>query len=225
MRPNDYQINTNYPIDKIVFLKELSFKLDDNGLFEQKVAHGLQSIPFSNAVISFDNWQTTYQAGTSRMARQYYSEEFNVYSDNTNVTVSGMFSEHTGENALVRMWGVFDSTTDATANPTRQLSNNKFVLNSRYNYLKLVKDGIIDVSDGVNREIKHGFGYMPIVELWAESAYDNLGFRYYNRPDVFDSSDLVGQAFCVTRDKLIFRTGGDVLKIKRFYYRMYADEA
>lgn len=224
MRANDFQIISRYPLDKIVFLKELTMTMDGAGMTKQTIAHGLGDTVFCNAVISFDNWQTTYQAGTSRVARQSYSEEFNVYSNAQNVTVDAFFLEHPNQTAKVRVWGVYNSTSTATAAPTRNQSANQFVLNSKYNYLKLLQDGIVDVSSNVVA-INHNLGYMPVVELWAEFAYNNNGWTYYNRPDCFDSSNSEGQAARVTNNQLVLGNGGYILQVKRFYYRIYIDAA
>ncbi len=222
MPANSFQISSKYPMDKVVFLREITVSLDSTGMSKQVIAHGLGDTVFCNAVISFDNWQTTYQAGTSRMARQYYSEQFNVYSDAQNVTLDVYFYEKANQTAKIRIWGVFNSTSTATAPATRNQSANKFVLNSKYNYFKLLKDGIADVSGG-DVAVPHNLGYKPIVELWADFEYDDNGWTYYNRPDCFDANDSYGQAVKVTASQLILRNGGYIFKVKRFYYRIYVD--
>lgn len=223
MQANRFQIDSRYPMDKIVFLKQFSITTDNTGMYDGEITHGLGDIPFCNAVISFDNWNTTYQAGTSRMARQYYSEEFNISSDDTKVKISCLFLERPNKTAQIRVWGVYNSTSTATASPTRQLSNNNFVLSSKYNYLKLLKDGIVDVSDG-QKLMSHNLGYKPIVELWADFAYDDKGWTYYNRPDCFENN-FNGQAAKITNTNLVLNDGGIVLKVSRFYYRIYCDAA
>lgn len=222
MQADDYEINSRFPMDKVVYLEEKTVTTDSAGMAKLTYAHNLADVPFCNAAISFDDWNTTYQAGTNRLARQVYSNEFNVYCDSTNITLDVFFSEHTNETAKIRVWGVYNSTSTAPATATRQLSSNRLVVNSRYNYFKLVRDGIIDVTTGT-KEVAHNLGYMPLVELWSESAFDDLGFRVYNRPDSFDVNNDEGQAFTVTNNKLIFRDGGNILKVKKFYYRLYQD--
>lgn len=224
MNPNNFLISSKYPMDKIVFLREISTNLDSGGMLDQTIAHNLGDIPFCNGVLSFDNWQTTYQAGTSRMARQYYSEEFNIYSGEKEIRIQAAFYDKPNQAVKIRVWGVYSSTSNATAPATRNQSANKFILNSKYNYFKLLQDGIVDVSGG-QKVMSHNLGYKPIVELWADFSYDDNGWTYYNRPDCIDTNSSYGQAVKVTNQQLVLNDGGYILKVKRFYYRIYVDAA
>lgn len=223
MPASDFQISTRYPMDKVVFLREFTLTLDNFGMANTKIAHGLPDTPFCNAVLSLDNWQTTYQAGTNRIARQSYSDQFDVASDATNISFSAYFDGEANKTAKIRVWGFYNSTSNAMAPATRQLSANQFVLNSKYNYLKLLKDGVANVTNS-NVTVAHNLGYVPIVQLWAELAYGDGGWTYYNRPDSLDASSPSGQACAVSTTGVTFRST-TLYKINRFYYRIYADAA
>jgi hypothetical protein len=221
---SDFLLNSDYPIDKIVFLKEVSIPYSASTTFSTTIPHKLGAVPFCNAVFSTDNWQTTYPSVVREMddSGQYYTKMLSVSSDSTNVYVKGMFYGASGT-IKARIWGVFDESSTFNVDAPATNGKNRFILNSDYNYPSLLKDGISDASSG-SVTISHKLGYIPFCDLWAwYKDWDDSGYRWYPVSYVFylgwlhHTQSGAPAPPQITSDSLTLRNG-------KFYYRIYGDD-
>ena len=207
---DNFYFNSNYPVDKIIYLKETTVSGD---YFDNTFAHGLGAIPFCNGLISYDNWQTTYQAGTRQSAGQYYNKMFDIYSDGTNIRLNGTFEGFTGT-AQVRIWGVFNesSTPNVDVAPTASATNNTLYFNTKYNYQKLVKEGQVTAGSTAT-VISHNLGYIPKVDIWQLFSSYISGWCLVQDTYSFSNTNL--QNVQLSNSSLLLKNG-------TYYYRIYA---
>ena len=59
--------NSDYPIDKIVWLEQGEFDTDNYGNFEKTIAHKLLATPFVKGVWTYDDWATTWMFGSVKI--------------------------------------------------------------------------------------------------------------------------------------------------------------
>lgn len=169
--PNNFLLDSDYPMDKIVFLGEFEIEITSLGEygyapFYEVIPHHLGAIPFCNGVFSIDNWQTTYQVGAAIVEGDFAPKTFNLGSDANNIYISGTIDQIGTLKA--RVWGVFDESTTlgTVADPTSGVTD--FILNSDYNYPRLVKNGLIDATEGTST-VNHNLGYVPFCDVWYYS--------------------------------------------------------
>lgn len=222
MNNENFRINTDYPIDKVILLREITVTPTSYGEFDYTFTHGLGAIPFCKAVATDDDWNTTYQSGVQRMAEsgQYAQRVFNCYSNATSVRVYGWLQDtsigETIKPATIRIWGVFNesATQNVDVPPTREASNNNFIVNSDYNYPALFMEGTTaSIAAGNSVTIYHNLGFVPIADIWQLvngwwTEVSNMGsFDDSSKPAVIDSTTL----------KL-----GALYSATQYYYRIYS---
>lgn len=222
-RFQDFLLNSDYPIDKIVFLREVQIPVSANTNFSETIAHKLGSTPFCNAVFSTDGWNTTYQSGAQEMddSGQSFIKKFVVASDESNVYIKGV--TNISGTVAVRVWGVFqeDNTYNVDAPPTS--ANTSFIINSDYNYPSLVKDGVVDATSSPV-SIEYKLGYIPFTDLWIwHKEWDDSSYRWYPVSYAFSTGWLPhSQPGAPTPPEIT--SSALILKNGKYYYRIYGDD-
>lgn len=179
--PRNFLLNTDYPMDQIVFLKEGSMVRGD-GIFTINIPHGLPFTPLPEMVWShtadfaicqtgpdesyFDNQWTT-------MVGEYY----NVLADDTNIIIQGNNNSGSTKTIYYRIWAFAPSTASLdSVVPSTTNSGDNFILNTDYNYMKLAYSGYLSSAGGGVKSFSHNLGYVPRVKTWniaSELAYQN----------------------------------------------------
>ena len=209
MNLSNFQFNTDYPVDKIVWMWEGNVSPSTSELV---IPHHLGAVPFCQGVLSPDDWRTTYPSGTTVLAesQQYSVLSFSVRSDGNNVYV--YYYGDDAAPAKVRLWGVFNEaeTWNIEAPGTSVSPGGNFIFNSEFKYPNLAFEGEVGPSDSP-AVISHNLGYVPYVDVWVLAAgkwgQDTIPF-------------LDNYIMSVDKNNLTFNRLDN-----KYYYRIYAHDS
>ena len=209
-------LDTDHPMDKLVWLWEGDISLDNFGFGEKTVAHGVGAQIFVQGIWTVDNWQTTNTFGTQRQEGQIMTYGGDVESDGTNVHFYITAASALGGTAKVRFWGVVNEleTQNLPIRATAELSSNKFVLNTDFRYPKLIMEGYT----GKNTTVGYSLNTYPYVDIWVLRDNETM-YSYLNR-DLFDATDYGTPLVKVTKTGILFGNE-QYYPINKFYYRVY----
>lgn len=207
-------IDTDHPMDKVVFLKEgqVSVTTANDAVFSFN--HGIGAMLFVDGIWSPDNWSTTYQFGSSKRVGDVIAITSSLLANDTRV--EGTIRYNQNVTAKYRIWGFIEESTtlNLSVSETASKSENLFVINSDYNYPRLIAEGIANKGDTIN----HNAGVIPRVDIWRYDSYIQGYGKLYN-----DGFGLTyggfGEFAKITANQIVFSnvTGaGD-----RYYYRVY----
>lgn len=220
----NFLITSEYPTDKIVWMYEGTTTTDSDGIFDISIAHGLDAIPFCTGIWTIDDWQTTYNTSTATHGGgQVYLRFSMLTSNDSTVTMHGYCMQDSVTpiiNATVkyRLWGFFNeaSTLNIFTDSTADLSQNKFVKDSRLGYPKLFMEGFADATNHTVT-IYHNLGFVPFVEIWYELSGTWYQLDYID----FESADT---SWTIKNTSQILSFNGESYTNYNYYYRIYADE-
>ena len=203
----NFLLNTDYPLDKIIYMTSGSFTVPSGGGLgaSQSVAHGLDFVP-----LMCGNWSNDSDfSSTKEMAIYEYGDldgmQAYCYADGTNVTVSSINYGSSDKTIYYRVYGFMPSNVNDTA-PSTSSASDDFVLNTDYNYTKLLAEEYHDASSG-NVTITHSLGYRPQVIAWRADD-----------PTFVFQENVAGYVNITTSN--IVLTGGSG---EKYHIRVYAD--
>ena len=219
---NHFIFNSDYPTDKIVWLKEgqtttpssvgnktVSFNMADE--------LGSPLSIFVKGAWSRDNWQTAYMIGTQNTATTSPDKYIGTYlewsTNNLRLQLQITNSAGTSKTIKYRLWGVVrDDVQQAVDYPKNSsVGKAKLVFNTELNYPRLYKSGVAKAGDTVD----HNLHKIPYVDFWTSSV-DNFP-RYWTYKSVGGfGSGYSGSGIRATDTTLTFLGTG------YYYYRIYA---
>lgn len=224
----NFLLNTDYPIDKIVYLSEGEWTPTG---FDAETGQANAGFMLETGILAphmvggewtDDDWETSYPIGSARYTGEWYQrtptapiyEKYtNVlgfgYADNeAYISISTAYSKTIKYRAYIF---IPESYWDAIVQKTASLSS-PLVLDTRNNYPKLVADGIVQLTANTPVTFYHNLGFKPLIRVWQSFATTSL-------PDATFTANSSSVAK-LTETELTFETD-----VERFvYYRMYADE-
>lgn len=161
MALDNFIINSDYPMDMVVFAAEGTVAANS----ATSISHGLSFVPLCFGVWSSDGG-STWKPIT----------EMNITGNETLVYLSSTTREVTVTTQLAsssiqfRVWGLQPADNTARTTPP-QFQVSDFMLNSDFNYSKLVGSAVwtVTATSGTTL-ITHNLGYIPEVIAWRESA-------------------------------------------------------
>lgn len=210
--------NSDYPIDKIVWLKEgqVQMRWGSTGDNPIEIAHDLGVQLYVNGVWTIDDWATTYTFNASRIDGQGYVYQSMLAANDQKVYLRGQHAQGDNKTFKYRLWGFLseESTKGIPANKTAGWSGNKLVLSTDHDYPMLCKEGV--VAPGTT--ITHALGDIPYVDVWGRSPYDNYGYRTIS-DDSFGQIYGSGGLVQIDSQKIVFRNNTD--QYNSYYYRIY----
>lgn len=217
---NKTLINSDYPLDKVIFMASGSFTEPSGGSNEYNVPHNLPYRPLLVATWSTDpNFSISYEAGTSGYTDMSIPQ-LTVQSTGTNIRLLPLNFTGSSITYYWRVFGFMPSDIDVDA-PFTTAQADLFAMNSDYNYTKLWQAGVLTWASG-QQVINHNFGYRPQVDIWFEQELNaNLLTRWFQGLDTsYAGSDKVR----VTDTQIIFgfNSSGGVAG-RKWYYRIYQD--
>ena len=177
--PRDFLLNTDYEMDKIIYFTEFNRTISSSTTIT--IPHGLKTIPLvfgmwsNNADYSNSHELGAQTAFSGNITPCYVTADYN----NVNVTLA---PQSGNTNFYVRVFGFepnysntgieFQHKKLATTNKYAR----KFILNTDYNYLKLLKSGNFLEWDTSRycHAYKHNLGYLPQVLNWASIGGDTI---------------------------------------------------
>lgn len=217
----DFIFNSDYPVDKIVWLEKGEFDTDNYGNFEKTIAHKLLATPFVKGVWTYDDWATTWMFGSVKISDGAYQVYSEVGSDSTNVYLSGFVDLNAKKTIKYKIWGVWNEsdTYSTEAQATAGQGSTKFLFNTDYNYPRLVIEGYLDKGKtaGFNLdEIPYCdvWGYMDMYiggqnkKVWMNWHRDGFGI-------VYDDLEYVK----ITTTGITLRSAAN--SPDKIYYRVY----
>lgn len=162
LKPQDYLLNTDYEMDKIVLVKTGDFT------GSVSIPHNLGYEP-----LAFGVWSTSEDFSTSNSlgldlssADISYTPPLHVlckaFSNRIELTAAGQ--NHASTKIYYRVYALEPSDSKNQAPHTSTLAN-KFILNTDYNYRKLKKAGEFTQTGDT---YEHNLGYLPQVMTWAK---------------------------------------------------------
>ena len=211
--PNDFLLNTDYEMDKIILVETGSTIGDKN------VLHTLGAALLAFGVWSTDpDFNTVNTIGVTDISLDpAYTPRLGVdcesLSEKIHLFVSGDGSDTT--TIYYRIYCFAPPNSNINAHKTSNLSNT-FILNTDYNYRKLMATGTFTQE---NQEFEHNLGYLPQVMAWDDTSGTSFGRGIY--PYVY-SSHFTGSTITVTSTKI---KCNKLLAGEKIYWRIYHDKA
>lgn len=221
---SNFLLHSDYPLDKIVYLTSGSLLVGAGSSAYVDVAHGLGYAPLAMA-----NWSTasdfsvTYEENTGPLASTNafgYAFKYNcsVRSDSTNLRFTG--TNFLGASSVTLYYRIYcfapsDINTDISHTES---SSPDFILNTDYNYTKLIDSGIETFSStfgtSASTTISHGLGYKPQVIYWIERSgmIDRVSQSY----------ELSGITAKIGNSNLTLKSADSLAA--DVHWRLYADE-
>lgn len=254
--PTDFLLNTDYEMDKIIYFYEGSFNITNNRQTET-IVHDLGFAP-----LCFGLWSTTKDfSQPHRMSGQghgIYNLDTQSYTSTFATLLSSDYTEAPGSTydyaisidftqmsgtIYVRIYG-FEPTYVFKHIASTSGHANTFILNTDYNYRKLLKKGHMEIPhiSGLpygNRfdpvTVSHNLGYIPQVMLWLEERTLDENYQetdkniqyigYASLKDQLNDNSLDG-AVLDTKNLTYYAPGGSQTAVNRYlHYRIYYDKA
>lgn len=162
LKPQDYLLNTDYEMDKIVLVKTGDFT------GSVSIPHNLGYEPLAFGVWSTsEDFSTSNSLGLALSSSEVgYTPPLGVncraFSDRIELTATGQ--NHANTKIYYRLYAFEPSDSRNQAPHTSTLAN-KFILNTDYNYRKLKKAGEFTQSGDI---YEHNLGYLPQVMAWVK---------------------------------------------------------
>jgi hypothetical protein len=172
-------INSDYPMDMIVFFDHRENLPNASSSPSATIQHNLPFIP-----LVFGVWSITQDYSDPRSFGQLTDSldgYVDVRADDTNIYVyssAGYYDSEYNWHAypvFVRVYAFEPADSNADV-PFTNISAGKFIINSDYNYAKLLRADVVDASTGGGTILVHNLGYKPQVMAWTERAEENKPF-------------------------------------------------
>lgn len=212
--PRDFLLNTDYEMDKIVLFKEGSFTQTKD------IPHDLGFIPLPFGVWSTDsdfNSTNTISgidaSGDDPGYTPLLSVSLTAKSDKLVLKSGG----NTNNATIYYRIYAFEPSSSAQAVPATSSNANTFILNTDYNYAKLLAKGEFTSS---GQEYQHNLGYLPQVLAWMQytsGGEENIEFLSFG-------SEFTNIKLTVTNSKIKAGTLSSVF-VNKIHWRIYYDEA
>lgn len=228
----DFLFNSDYAQDQIVYFKEMVLT-NQTDFHVENIPHELDFRP-----LVFGVWDNTEDYSNPKPFNALgkdiyldndginYSNSVWVYSDATNIYVATQPKVDSGGSVVstdfhIQLYAFEPPDSFASVKPTSNKAS-KFIFNTRYNYLKLKEQGIIEANSG-QVSVTHALGYVPQVLAWGE--VENSGYVGY--VDAYLAPRISPRTAIgivkATKNLVYFNRFGS--RPTKFYYRIYYDEA
>ena len=221
MNPNNLLLSTDYPLDKVVYLKTHSVTLTSFQIQNIMIPHNLPFIPLIQGQWSnTPDFSIAYNINTELIVGINRRFDTMAQANETNINFETQNRTQSTATVYYRIFGFMPSTANENVLPTNIDSNN-FVIHTDYNYMKLAYYGVTAIPGGGSYTINHGLGYYPKVMTWSNVI--NPEFIAPTYQSNFGGSFSFGIRADISPETLILRN--DESSSKTVHYRVYADEA
>lgn len=210
MALNDFLLNSDYPIEKIVGSVTGSFtRTNANYLTSEVVSHGLSYAP-----LYIMQWSTSpdfIPAYTEQLIGDGATPLLEAQTNSTSVILSG-YVPSGSVTFYYQVLFFMPPDVNVAAIPTESLYDD-FVLNTDYNYPKIFQEGKSTSTITIN----HNLGYYPLAEYWLHRTSDDV-LRHFVASET-DAGNEGGVIVTTTSATFTLFSGYDYL-----YYKVYGDE-
>lgn len=235
---NHFIFNSDYPTDKIVWLKEgqdtTPSSITTKTVFIDVPSELGNTTPiFVKGAYTLDNWATAYMVGSDRVSSASpdmyikVTVAWNTYSPGTGLKLNFIINNNAGRNKTVkyRLWGLQreDVSMAINYNKNSNLTKSKLIFNSENNYPRLYKDGIASGGDTIKHELKR----IPYMDIWQVFMTNGVIDQWWYLP----IGVLAGDPASITSMGVgsfipIQATDSEVIfsgsSTNKYYYRIYA---
>lgn len=215
MNPNDFNLSPDFPLDKVIYQLEYSVTLAPFGFKDDYIPHGLSFEPLMSAQWSTSpSFTTAYNISGGPLVAGQRSYETGIGSISGTIHFSTFNRTASTVTLYFKSYGLMPSNVNSES-PFTDIDGDAFVMNTDYNYTKLLLSGIESLpSSSPTRVINHNLGYVPQVSCWVVLSGEVS-------PYVFNliSNDF----YSVSIDEQSLRFKSDTLSSPTFHYRIYAD--
>ena len=201
--PQDFIINTDYEMDKIIYYTEGSMMPSGTvGTPSVKyIDHNLGFTPLIFGVWSFNSDFTDSKMSPYNQFTDTGVLWFQYSSGNSQILLQYRNDDEPTQKLYYRLYAFEPSNVNKVV-PKTSGKAREFIVNTDYNYCKLFKKGYVDGS----ATITHNLGYIPLVLAWTGST------QVWSN----DQDDYVE----VTKTQVIIKRSANW----RTHYRIYYDE-
>lgn len=212
-------LNSDYPIDKIVWLKEGEKKMNASGSTGDnpiEITHNMGVQVYVTGVWTIDDWQTTYTFNADRVDGQGYLYQSVLGSTDAKVYVFAAHASGANKQFKYRIWGFMheDATKGIEAKATAGYGMNRLVFSTDYEYPMLYKEG----TASPNTVITHSLGVIPYVDIWGKSSYGDHRYSLVT-DDQFGQTYGTGELIKITDSTITISS--DTSQYNGYYYRIY----
>jgi len=163
----NFLLNTDYPMDKVVYMTSGSFTSPTGGI-DYQFSHNLSFNPLIIGTWSLDSdFSTSREGGFFGFEGTDPTTVYAIFSaDSTNITIRTI---NPGASVVVyyRIYAFMPTNVNDDSTSTASIADN-FVLNTDYNYTKLFLSGVsVAVASTV---VTHNLGYRPQVIAWLKDS-------------------------------------------------------
>lgn len=225
VNPNDFLLNTDYEMDKVIFVKEGKMDSPDT----VRIHNDLPFRPLLFGLCSFNSDFSIPKPSPYRQDPEFigsptpfirYNISFNIYVEGDDIVITYQNRNNSTTPIYYRIYGFEPSDRNEKLAPTKN-NTKQFTINTDRNYRKLYKKGHIDI--GQSTTIKHELGYIPQVMLWYDLPAFSGGYTTNN----FSLSDETLNQIYVTKKEIKITypaQQGSMYDGAKIYYRIYYDE-
>ena len=161
--PNDFLLNTDYELDKIILFEEGTFTSS------KEFSHKLEFIPLIFGVWSTDKDFYSVNPINGELdssTEPGYTPTTSVMGVANATTVRLTCTNPNNQALYYRIYGFEPHDKNKAAQATARKAR-KFVFNTDYNYCKLMRAGTFTQA---NQIFEHKLGYIPQVIAWQQNA-------------------------------------------------------
>ena len=241
--PRDFLLNTDYEMDKIIYCN--NFEWTVSAVTTEEIPHKLRTVP-----LIFGVWSTNADFTDCKeigQADNPWEQGLRVEASSDMTKIKFTLNPKKENGAYVsttfyiKAFGFepgsnwYDSHLDKYLKlvgqkiPTTSKYAKAFILNTDYNYLKLLRAGKLGEWTNNHYEYTHNLGYVPQILAWStlgpqgELGIENIEFTVSDGSFNYEAEDSVMKSGIYVDNTKVYQYTGWVPNFNEL--RIYADEA
>lgn len=213
-------ISSDAPADKVIYQLEYSVTLASFAFSDDHIPHNLGFTPLMNAQWSTSpTFDTSYNISGGPLIGPDRAYNTGIDADGTNVNISTFNRTGSSVTLYFRAYGLMPSNASVDV-PFTSFAGDDFIINSDYNYTKLLLEGIQPLPAGTaTYTIPHNLGYKPQVGLWITNS------SIVTAPYILNTFGVLSTGWVVTRidDNNLYIDTDATTDAMEMHYRIYSD--
>jgi hypothetical protein len=169
-KAKSFLLNTDFPLDKIIFKTEGSFVINSFDFVDKMIPHG-----FTFGILPLGTWSTdpnfttSYDFGSGPLGGSPFAINNGISSDATRILVSTTNNTNAPVTFYYRIYAFLPADKDVVT-PSTANQADTFAFSTDYNYSKLFINQIYTQPAGAGgiQNVIHNLGYRPQVLCWQE---------------------------------------------------------
>lgn len=223
----DFMLNSDRPLDKVIYVYKGSLTVPSGGSRNAEISHGLPFTP-----LAFGNWSTdsgfsiTYEYGSgpihNNLSQAIFSTQVSATSHQSVILVSAQNFFSSSRTVYYRLYGFQPTGSGSPELPYTNTGVDDFMINTDNEQAQLINAGSdtfpsVSWPDTYEKTLyTHNLGYRPQTMAWVER---DGRIEHLYMSDMGDDSTAV----YATTSAIILRSEGEALS-GRIHWRVYANE-